>query len=184
MMAGARKFAQPMKFLSIISKQTVDVAALEAADIAVVVDVARRRSDEDEPSEPIGLAVGREHADHAAHRVSDEDDVVQVERMDDVEDVLRVALERSIAVVIVLRLVGLSGADIVEEDDAIVVLEGGDDVPPHVLIAAEAMSEQHGPGTLAGDADVVAFDDVAHAGLGSSLCKVVSAFAGTEAIVA
>ena len=32
----------------------------------------------------------------------------------------------------------------VEEDDPVVVLEGGGDEPPHVLVAAEAVGEDHG----------------------------------------
>jgi hypothetical protein len=73
-------------------EQAVDIGPIEPADIGRVVDVARRRPDENEPGKAIGLAIRGQHADHAAHRVSDEDHVAKVERMDDVEDILRVAV--------------------------------------------------------------------------------------------
>ena len=83
-------------------EQPVDVLAREAADVALVVDVARRRPDEHEAAEALGLLRRRQHADHRADRVADEHDVAQVELLADLEDVLGVALERGVA----LRVVG------------------------------------------------------------------------------
>jgi hypothetical protein len=83
-------------------EQSLDVRALEAADVRRVVDVARRRSDEDEMREALRLTPRREHADHRAHRVSDEDHVLQLELVADVEHVLYVAVEAGVA----LRIVG------------------------------------------------------------------------------
>ena len=40
-------------------------------------------------------------------------------------------------------MVGAARADVVEEDDAILVLERGRDQAPHVLVAAEPVGEQH-----------------------------------------
>ena len=52
--------------------------------------------------EALRLAVRREHGDHAADRVRDEDTSPEVERMADVQDVVRVAVEAAVA----LRIVG------------------------------------------------------------------------------
>ena len=63
-------------------------ASCEPADVVAVVDVARRRADEDELREPLRLLDRGQHADHRRDRVADEDDVVQVELATDVEDVV------------------------------------------------------------------------------------------------
>ena len=56
-------------------EQALDVLAVEAADVAVVVEVAGGGADEDEPGEALGLLGGGERADHRADGVPDEDDV-------------------------------------------------------------------------------------------------------------
>src|ERR1043165_5712398 len=91
--------------------------------------------------------------------MTDEDDVVQVEAGDNVEDILSVSLERRISLRIVGAEIGAAGSDIIEKDDSIVVLEGGNDEPPHVLIASKAMREHHRLHTAAEDLHVVAPDD-------------------------
>ena len=86
-------------------------------------------------------------------------DVAQVERVADVEHVLRVAVERRVALGVVRREVGLARADVVEQDDPVVVLERGRDEAPHVLVAAEAVGEQHRLRAARRNADVVAGDN-------------------------
>jgi hypothetical protein len=76
--------------------------------------------------------------------VADEDDVAQIERGANVEHVLRVAVEAAVAFGAVLTEVGLPRADVIEEDDAVVVLERRGHEAPHVLVAPEAVGEQHG----------------------------------------
>jgi len=68
--------------------------------------------------EALRLLGGGEDADHRAHRVADEDDLVQVELGTYFEDVLRVARERRVALWIVGREVRVARSDVVEEDDA------------------------------------------------------------------
>ena len=77
-------------------QQAGDVRALEAADVVAVVDVARRRRHQDELAEALGLLVRREHPDHAAHGMPDEDDIAQIERLADIQHILRVAVERAV----------------------------------------------------------------------------------------
>ena len=69
---------------------------------------------------------------------------------------LRVAVERRVALGIVRGEIGLARADVVEQDDPVVVLERGRDEAPHVLVAAEAVREEHGLGAAAEDLHVVA----------------------------
>ena len=141
---GREKVRPPDVVLLHHLEQPLDVGALEAADVVRrIVDVARRGADHDEPLEEFGLAIRREHADHAAHGVADEDHVVQIELVANVEHVLRVALERCVALGVVRGEIGLSRADIVEEDDAVVVLERRSHEAPHVLVATEAVCEEH-----------------------------------------
>ena len=84
-------------------EQALDVLAREPADVVPVVDVARRRADQDEPLEPLRLLHGGEHADHRADRVADEHHVGQVELTADLEHVVGVALERAVPVAVVGR---------------------------------------------------------------------------------
>ena len=62
-------------------QQPLDVGALEAADVGRIVDVARRRPDQHELAEPVGLTVRRQHGDHAAHRVAHQDHLAEVQRV-------------------------------------------------------------------------------------------------------
>ena len=129
----------------------------EAADVVAVVDVARRRADEHELREALRLLDRREHADHRAHRVADEDHVAQLQLAADLEHVVGVALQRVVLAAVVGGEVGAAGADVVEEDDAVVVLERRRDEAPHVLVAAEAVGEDHRPGPLAGPDSLTLF---------------------------
>jgi hypothetical protein len=87
-------------------EQLVDLLLGEAAAVVAVVDVPRARADEHEPVEQLRPLRRGERTDHRAHRVADEDDRRQVERLDDLDDVLRVALEPSVADGVVRRGVG------------------------------------------------------------------------------
>jgi hypothetical protein len=141
-------------------QQPLDVAALEPAHVRRVVHVARRRPDEDQPLEALRLAVGREHAHHAAHRVRHEDHVAQVEGVHHVQHVLRVPVERGVAGAVVRGEVALPRAHVVEQHHPVVVFERRRHEAPHVLVAPEAVREEHGLRAAPRDADVVAREDV------------------------
>ena len=142
-------------------EEALDVFAREAARVIAVVDVARRGPDQHELCEPIRFLHGGEDPDHRAHGVPDEDQIVQLELAADLEHVVGVTLERPVLEAVVRREVRAAGADVVEEDDAVFVLERRGDVPPHVLIAAEPVHEHHRLGPdRAGQNDVVPADHV------------------------
>ena len=142
-------------------QQPVDVLAREAALVPVVVDVARRRADHDQPREALRLGDGGQRADHRADRVADEDRTVDVQRTQDRQDVLGVAVQRPVALGIEGRVVGMAVADVVEQDHAVLVGKRRPDEAPHVLITAEAVGEDDrrtvGPAV---DGDVVAAERV------------------------
>src|SRR5690242_4860050 len=124
-------------------EQTLDVGTLEAADIRRIVDVAWRWTNHDQSLEAIRFTLGGEHADHAAHRVADEDYVMKIELVNDIEHIVGVAAQCRIFLGVVVVEVGFTRANVIEQYDAVVVLERGHDESPHVLIAAEAVREQH-----------------------------------------
>ena len=76
-----------------------------------------------ELAETGGIAVGGEHADHGADGVADEDDVVDIERLEDLQEIVGVAVERVVLSAPVGRRVGASRAHVVEQDDLEVGLE-------------------------------------------------------------
>src|SRR5581483_3819094 len=80
----------------------------------------------------------------------------------------RIRVERAVARGIVGGRVGASVSDVVEQDDPVVVFEGGRDEPPHVLIAPEAMREDHRDATAAECPDVVALQYGGRAAHGSN----------------
>ena len=140
-------------------EQPVDVLGREAADVVLVVDVARRGPDEHERCEQLRPLDGGEHADHRADGVPDEDHVPEPELVADLEHVLGVAVERGVALRVVGGQVGAARADVVEEDDPMIVREGGRDEPPHVLVAPEPVREEHRlPRHAPAHVDVVAGD--------------------------
>jgi hypothetical protein len=121
----------------------LDVAGVEAPDVVAVVDVARRRPDQDELREPLRLLDRGEDADRRADRVADEDDIPQVQLVDDLEDVLGITVEGGVPLLVVGAEVGPAGADVVEEHHPMGVQERGRDGAPHVLVAAVAVREHH-----------------------------------------
>ena len=128
----------------------------EATDVEVVIDVARRRSHEHEPSEQVGLFDRGEDADHRRHRMPDEDDVAQAQLVADGEHVLGVPVEGAVTVTVVGRRVGTSGTGVIEQDDRVIGLEARSDEAPHLLVAAEPVREHDRlPIGVAGDLDVM-----------------------------
>src|SRR5581483_9317850 len=89
-----RELRRPAEIVAVERlEEAFDVLAREAATVALLVDVPRRRPDEHELPEPVGLANGREDADHRAHGMPDEDDVPELELATDVEHVARIPVQ-------------------------------------------------------------------------------------------
>ena len=145
MITGAIWADQPRWLLSRASSRPDDVVAAEPADVAVVVDVPRVRADHHQRAEQLRRLLQRQDADHRADRVPDEDDVGELQLAADLDDVGGVAAQRGVLLRVVGREVGVAGADVVEEHDAVVDGEVRGDEPPHRLVAAEAVREQHRP---------------------------------------
>ena len=88
---------------------------------------------------------------------------VELELFADLEHVSGVAVEGAVFRSIVGRKIRSASADVVEQHDAIRVLEGRGHVAPHVLVAAKTVREDHRLVAMAGDADIVA-NTSGHAG--------------------
>ena len=69
-----------------------------------------------------------------------------IQRAAEFDHVVGVAVERGVLLRVVGREVGAAGADVVEQERAELALEGGSHEAPHVLVAAEAVGEDHRPG--------------------------------------
>ena len=61
-----------------------------------------------------GSAIGGEYADHRTDRMTDEDDLPQVEIPADLEHVVRVAIQRRVTLRLPGQWVGAPGADMIE----------------------------------------------------------------------
>jgi hypothetical protein len=136
-------------------EEFVDVVAVEAADIVAVVDVARRWPDHDLGHEAFRRLDGGEQADHGADRMADEYHRSGRTFVEDLEQVVGVAVQRAVLAAVVGAEVGAAAADQVEGDGAETLAEGGGDESPHGLVAAEAMGKHHGCGPIAGHLDVI-----------------------------
>ena len=90
--------------------------------------------------------------------MADEDRVLQAEFVADLDHIVRVAGERGVLRGIVSLQIGAARADMIEKDDPELVLERGRYVPPHVLIAAKTVRENHRGWAVAGHMDIVAND--------------------------
>ena len=119
---------------------------------------------QDQSLEQVRLTLGGKNADHAAHRMADENRVAEIESVTDVEHVLGVSVERRIPLGVVSGEVGIAGANIIEENNPIVVRECGHDEAPHVLVAAKAVCEKHRLGAVADNVHVIPSDDICHCG--------------------
>lgn len=142
---GRRHAARPAEVIRIHRlQQFVDVFVAEAADVIAVVDVARRRTDHHLRHEALRRLDGGQQADHGADRMADEDHRAAGERIEDLEQVVGIALQAGVLVAAVGGQVGAAAADQVEGDDAEAVLVGRREEAPHGLVAAESMCKDHG----------------------------------------
>ena len=101
------------------------------------------------------LDVGQ-HADHRADRVPDEDHLADAELVDDLVQVVGMAVQRVVLGGVVRGEIRHPASDQIEGHDPVAVGEGRRQQAPHALVAAEAMGEDHGRRPLARHADVVA----------------------------
>ena len=88
--------------------------------------------------------------------MADEHRIAQAQLAPDFDDIVGIAVERRLFSRIVSREVGSPGADMVEQNDSEVGLEGSGDFGPHSLIAPEAVREHHRARSAARDAYIVA----------------------------
>ena len=78
----------------------------------------------------------------------------------DIKDVLGIPFQAPVPGLAVGVEIGLAPAHVVEQDNAVIVLEGRGDESPHVLVAAEPVGKEHGPTATAEDSDLIAAQDV------------------------
>ncbi len=136
-------------------QQLVDLALAEAPDIVGVVDVAGRGAHQHEIVEQLRRRLGRQHTDHRADRVADEDAAFDIERAGDLHHVFRIARQRGVLQRIIGREVRAAGPDVVEQHHAEAILEVRRHEAPHVMVAAEPMREHHGAVAPAADLHIV-----------------------------
>src|SRR4051812_7210878 len=87
----------------------------------------------------------------------DQDDVVEIECRSNLDHVGGVTVQRRILGGVVCREIRVARADVIEEHDVVAIDESRHDVPPHVLVAAEAVGEHHRlTGWISEHVDVVA----------------------------
>lgn len=152
--------ARPAEMIAVEElEQLLDLVAGEAADIIAVVDVARRGADEHQRVEQLGRRLRREDADHRAYRMPDENASGHARRSGDLDDVVRITLERAVTRRIVSGRLGAAGPGMVEQERLEPVLEGRSDEPPHILVAAEAVGEHHRSPGYAADPRIMALKD-------------------------
>ena len=84
----------------------------------------------------------RQDADHRRDGVTDDRHVVEAQLVEDEQHVIGVPLQRGVADRVVRRRVRVGRSREVEQDDAVVRLEGRRDVAPHRLAATEPVHEQ------------------------------------------
>ena len=92
----------------------------------------------------------------------DEYRVLQAELAADFDDVVGIAREGRILGLVVGFQIGPAGADVIEKDRDEVLFERWRHEPPHVLVAAEPVREDHGPVAGAANMHVVSFHHARH----------------------
>jgi hypothetical protein len=73
----------------------------------------------------------------------------------DLQDIVGIAAERSVLLPAVGRQIRFTGADVIEENDAVVIFEGGNEKAPHSLIASISMREKNRFRPVPYDVDIV-----------------------------
>src|SRR3954451_10257284 len=101
-----------------------------------------------------GLA-GRDSANHRADGMADEHRIPKLQLAADLDDVVGIAFKGGVSSLGKRAEVGPAGADVIKKNGPEPVPESGFDEAPHVLVAAEAMGEDHGARTFPGYSDVI-----------------------------
>ncbi len=158
---GRRHAARPAEVIRIHRfQQFVDVLVAEAAGVVTVVDVARRGAHHDLRHELFRRLDGGQQADHGADRVSDEHHGTGGEGIEDLKQVVGIAVQAAVFLAVVGGEVRAAAADQVEGDGTEAVLVGRREEAPHGLVTSEPMRKYHGRCTISGNAHVVAKLDV------------------------
>ena len=88
--------------------------------------------------------------------MADEHAAGDVERPTDLDQIVGIAVEAGIFAGIISGKVRPARTDVIEQHREMVGLESRRDEAPHVLVAAEAMRENHGPMAGSGRYDMIA----------------------------
>jgi hypothetical protein len=139
-------------------EQSLDIGALESANVRRIVHISRRGANHHQAMKALWTFLHRQAADDAAHRVTHQDHIVKAQRIDDIDDILSVTVQAAIPISVVSRPIRLSIADVVEQHDAVLVFERGSNESPHVLVATKAVCEQDGLRSAPERCDVVPAD--------------------------
>jgi hypothetical protein len=94
--------------------------------------------------------------------MSDEYRVLQAEFAADFDDVVGIAGQRRILGLVVGLEIRPASADVIENDRHVVFFELRSHEPPHVLVAAEPVREDHGPVAAAPNMHVVSLENACH----------------------
>ncbi len=138
-------------------EQGMNIVVLESALVLPRVDVFRRRPDEYQGSETGPISDRRKNADHGTDRVPDIHGVRQFQGVHDLDNVVGIPVKGVVLCEVVRFRIGVTRPDVVEQDHFVISCEGGCDVTPHALAAAESVGKDHGATVgIAGDCDVIA----------------------------
>ncbi len=74
-------------------QQFLDLIRAEAASIAVVVDVARRRADQHDAFEELRSLLRGQDADHGADRMSDENPAFDIQHPPNLDNIVGIAVQ-------------------------------------------------------------------------------------------
>ena len=92
-------------------------------------------------------------------------DVAQVFGLEDVEQVIRVAVQRVVLAAVVCVEIRAARADTIKDDDAVVGLKLRDDVPPDHLTATKTVREDDRPACrITGNVNVIPAASISRAG--------------------
>ena len=92
--------------------------------------------------------------------MTDEHGVFQPQLTADLDNVLGIAGKHRILSMVIGREVGASRAHMIEEHDFEIVFKFRGHEAPHVLVATEAVGENHSPLALPTDLDVISLQNV------------------------
>jgi hypothetical protein len=136
-------------------EQLLDLNGRKAANIAADINIAWRRTEEDEAFENARLFDRDQYPDHCADRVTDKNAPLNFQLVDDINEIIHITCKAGVFGWIISRSIRAARAHMVEQYCAEIPLEIGGDMPLHILVAAVTVSENHLPGTVTPYTDVI-----------------------------